>query len=208
LSDSRIHRALIQTFRVSSWPTNARVRPPRGCARARRTPRRQFCMPVEMKSRAMVSFSPFPRLRLLSWPSLACCTTTSPAVAVRVHHRTTAYQTLPTALPWTLLPPPPLSWANRVEIRPHCRLFPARVLPPHHRHHGPPWPAHLRHSLTSLTPVPTSSTRVDAHGKMLPPEIVCRNRNGSRVCRALATPAMATDGNPSRLASSHHLCPS
>jgi hypothetical protein len=77
----------------------------------------------------------------------------------------------------------------------------------HHRHHSPPWPAHLRCSLTSLTPVPTPSSCIDARGRMLPLVMACGNQNGSRVCRALAAPAMAANGNPWRLVSSRPSLP-
>jgi hypothetical protein len=42
--------------------------------------------------------------------------------------------------------------------------FSTRSSPEHRRRHGPLWPAHLHRSPPSLTPVPTSSTRVDACG--------------------------------------------
>jgi hypothetical protein len=38
------------------------------------------------------------------------------------HHRTTIHQISPNAPPCTPIPPPPLNWANRVEVRAHCRI--------------------------------------------------------------------------------------
>jgi hypothetical protein len=61
------------------------------------------------------------------------------------HHRTTVHQISPNAPPWTPLPPPPLSWANRVEVRAHCRI---RHRPPRTFLAGAP-PCHGRTPLAS-----------------------------------------------------------
>jgi hypothetical protein len=109
-------------------------------------------------------------------------TTTSPATAVRAHHRTTAYQIPSTAPPWNPLPPPPLSWTNRAEVRAHCRLFPARSSPERRCPHGPPWPALHRALPSHLVLVSPFPSRLDAHVTMLPGKVVpsCRNMAAHR----------------------------
>jgi hypothetical protein len=57
---------------------------------------------------------------------------------------------------------PPLEQPSQGKGR--LLIYPARSSPECHRHHSPPWPAHLRRSLPSLNPVPTPSACVDALG--------------------------------------------
>jgi hypothetical protein len=70
----------------------------------------------------------------------------------RAHHYTTIHQISPTTPPWTPLPPPPLSWANCVGVRAHCRI---RHRPPQTFLIGAPpslWPC-----LSRVSPPPFSS---------------------------------------------------
>jgi hypothetical protein len=162
-------------FQLKSWWIDARFWPPHGCSRACKVATASLLHVFGSKILSPSRFSPFPCLPFLvalSDEQAAPLTT-----AARTHHCASIHQITPIALPSPHEPRQPLCWSSRAQGKWHCRLFPARSSPEHHRLHGPPWLARHWALPSHLIPVSYSPSRLDAMAKMSPSELVRSRRN-------------------------------